>query len=136
MNAKQLIQEFFDSKFHKDAAALEKYLHPDFEIYWNSSAGYSHMDKESFSTMLLEMSKSFESIRFDITHMLEDNNAVTVRYTYHVRAIENPEEEIPMAHFISIFEVEGEKILKAFQISQPAEESLESMKSFLPNNIE
>ena len=136
MNAKELVKNFFEANFYKDKTVLDKYLHPEFELFWNSSAGYSHMDKVSFTTMLLEMSKSFTSLRSTITHLLQEENAVTVRYTFYVRTIENPDEEIAMAHFMSIFEVEDNQIRKGFQISQPAEESLESMTSFLPNNNE
>jgi len=134
MSPKQIVRAFFESEFYKDEAVLEKYIHDDFQLFWNSSAGYSHMDKTSFSQMLMEMSSSFESLRSSITHVLQEDNTVTIRYTFHIKTIENPEEEVPMAHFISIFELEDNKIIKGFQISQPAEESIENLRSFLPNN--
>ena len=134
MNPKNIVKYFFESDFYKDETILETYLHDDFQLFWNSSAGYSQMDKTSFKQMLLEMSKSFVSLRSSITHLLRDKDTVTIRYTLFIRTIEDPDEEVPMAHFISIFELEGDKMIKGFQISQPAEESIDNLRSFLPNN--
>lgn len=134
MNPKQIVKSFFESDFYRDGAILDTYLHNDFQLFWNSSAGYSQMDKTSFKQMLLEMSQSFESLRCVITHLLQEDQTVTIRYTIHIKTIENPDEEMPMAHFIGIFELKDEQLLKGFQISQPADESIENLRSFLPNN--
>ena len=59
---------------------------------------------------------------------------VTIRFTYYVRTIENPDEELPMAHFIAIWEVKDGKMYKGHQISQQADDSPENLDSFLPIN--
>ena len=82
------------------------------------------------------MSKSFEFLRCDITHLLEEDGTVTLRHSFHVKTIENPDDITPLAHFISIFEVKDGQLYKGHQISQPADETHENLKSFLPKSVE
>jgi hypothetical protein len=110
MNAKHVVKTFFESDFYKDTSILEKTLHEDFELYWNSSSGYFKLNKETFTQMLLEMSKSFEFLRCDITHLLEEDGTVTLRHSFHVKTIENPDDITPLAHFISIAVEEPDEI--------------------------
>lgn len=63
--------------------------------------------------------------------MLEDGNMVTARYTIYVTPIESPElEQVPLAHFISIWEVKDNKLYRCYEISQLADDSSESLDSY------
>jgi hypothetical protein len=43
---------------------------------------------------------------------------VTVRFSHFAKTIENPREEMLLAHFIAIFEIKDNKIYRGYQISQ------------------
>lgn len=122
---KQLVKDFFESDFYKDETLLKNYLHPEASVFWSSSNGHSKMDYDAFATMAKEMGKSFEALNIDITHLLQDNNQVSIRFSYSVNTIEEPDEDIPIAHFIAIWEIKDQKLYKGYIISQPGEVNVE-----------
>ena len=64
------------------------------------------------------MSKAYQSSRIYITHLLEEGDTVTVRYIHYVKTIENPREEMILAHFMVIWELKDGKLYRGFQMSQ------------------
>lgn len=135
MNPKKIVENFYTSNFYKNPEEVKVYLHPEAELYWNSSAGFHKMNYEDILKLSQGMSESFESLRAEISHLLKDKDKVTIRFTYHVKTVENPDEEIPMAHFIAIWQIKDEKLYKGFQISQQADETPENLSSFLSTNF-
>lgn len=131
---KDCVAKFYSSDFYKNPDSVEKYLHPKTELFWNSSNGFHKLGFSELSDLAQELSKSFESLRADISHLLSDKDMVTIRFTYYVRTIENPDEELPMAHFIAIWQVKDGKMFRGHQISQQADDSPENLNSFLPIN--
>ncbi len=132
---KKLVQAFYTSNFYQNPEEVKTYFHPEVELYWNSSAGFNKMGFSDILKMSSEMSKTFESLRAEISHLLYDKNEVTIRFTYHIKTVENPEEEVPMAHFIAIWEIKDGKMFKGYQISQAADETPENLSSFLSTNF-
>lgn len=130
MRIKNFVKGFYTTDFSKDPEALKDYLHPEVELFWNNSGGFNKMDYNQIGEMIEKFSNSFLSIRAEISHLLKDNNRVVVRYTYMVRTYENPEEELPITHFISIWEIKDDLLFKGHQISQPADDSPENLNSF------
>lgn len=128
-SAKNLVREFYTSDLNPELVG--ELLHPEAELFWNSSSGFKKMKYQDIVDMISEISKSFSSLRSDISHILKDNDNVCIRFTYHVRTMENPREELPMAHFIAIWEIRDGKLFKGHQISQPADDSPENLSSFL-----
>ena len=132
---KKLVESFYNSNFYKNPEEIKDYLHPEAELFWNSSAGFSKMDFGDILNLTKEMSRSFDTLRAEISHLLKDKDQVTIRFTYHVRTVENPDEEIPLAHFIAIWTIQDGKMHKGYQISQPADETPENLSSFLTTNF-
>ncbi len=132
---KKIVQAFYTSNFYENPEEVRTYLHPEAELYWNSSAGFNKMSFSDVLKMSSDMSKTFESLRAEISHLLYDKNEVTIRLTYHIKTVENPEEEIPIAHFIAIWEIKDGKMYKGYQISQAADETPENLSSFLSTNF-
>ena len=66
-----------------------------------------------------EISRTYDELRIEVSHVLEDDNFVTIRYKYYIRTIENPDEELGIAHFIAIWEIKDGKLYRGHQISQP-----------------
>ncbi len=132
---KKLVEAFYTSGIIRNTEAIKEYIHPEAELYWNSSMGFNKFGYQKILDLSTELSKSFESLRADISHLLNDKNEVAIRFTYYARTIENPDEEIPLAHFIVIWSIKDGKMFKGYQISQPADETPENLSSFLSTNF-
>jgi len=130
MSAKQIVQDFYTSDFFNDTSNIEKYLHKDAELHWNASSGYAHFKKDQMHLVFSEAGKSFDEVRCGITHLLEDGDTASIRFTYFAKTIESPQEEIPLGHFIAIWEVKDGLLYKGFQMSQQPEDSPEALDSF------
>ncbi|EIJ40240.1 hypothetical protein JoomaDRAFT_3294 [Galbibacter orientalis DSM 19592] len=129
---KKIIKDFYELEPIKNREVLSEYLHDDCELYWNSSKGFTKLNKQELILLAENMSEAYQSIRTEISHLLKDGDAVTVRYTYHVKTIENPDEEQPLAHFITIWEFNEGKLYKGYEISQLADDNPVNLNSFIP----
>lgn len=132
---KRIVRNFYTSDFFNKNQNVEKYLHPDMELFWNARTGYSHMYRDDVAQVTLEASRSFESVRCEITHLLQEGNSVTIRFTFYISTMENPTEETPVAHFVAIWEIKEGLMYKGYQMSQPAEETPEAMVSYHVINL-
>ena len=129
MTAKEVVQKFYDMDLAKEDAAITL-IHKDCELFWHSSKGFTTLNHKSISDMLEGFRKSFLSLRFQLSHLLEDTDTVTARYTVYVTPIEKPDEEEALAHFISIWEVRDNMLYKGYEISQMADENPASLTTF------
>lgn len=134
LSKKRMVENFYTSDFY-NPEELENYLHPEAELFWNSSEGFHKMNYEDITQLSQEMAKSYTSLRAVVSHLLKDKDAVTIRFTYMVKTIENPEEEITLGHFIAIWQIEDGKMKKGYQISQPGDETPDNLSSFLITNL-
>lgn len=119
--AKDIVGNFYQS-FYSDAAALNKYLHPDVQLCWHSSSGYKELDYHQIAELTQEMASNYEDLKIDVTDILEENGKVAIHFTYHVKTIENPDEEMALAHFMATWELKDDKLFKGYQISHLAED--------------
>ncbi|WP_109300756.1 nuclear transport factor 2 family protein [Aquimarina sp. AU474] len=129
--AKDIVKSFYETDLIHNSEAFSEYLHPEIELYWNSSFGFSKKNFNDIKTMFSEMALSFETFRCEISHLIAEDNQVTIRYTYFAKTIETPDKEEAIAHFISIWELKDAKLYRGYQISQQGDSTPESMKSFL-----
>ena len=128
---KKVVENFYKSDVYKNPDLLSEYLHPEAILFWNSSEGFHKLTYDGIFKMLQEISKSFYSLRTEISHLIRKKDMVTIRFTYYVKTIENPREELPMAHFMAIWQIKDEKMYRGHQMSQPADDSPENLSSFL-----
>lgn len=128
---KDLVRSFYEADVLKDTDKLSTFLHPEIELYWNSSFGFNKKDFSAIQTMFKEMSTSFETFRAETSHILSEGNTVTVRYSYFAKTIEEPEKEQVIAHFITIWEIKENKLYRGYQISQQGDETLENLETFV-----
>ena len=129
MSAKKVVKSFYDLDLSKAENVMDLF-HKDCSLQWNSSNGFTTFDYDGVKNMLAGLKRSFLSFKFRVSHLLEDENNVTARYTIYVTSIERPEEEDPLAHFISIWEVKDDKLYKGYEISQLADDSTASLNSY------
>ena len=135
VDPKEFVKDFYSTEFTNGPETLKNYLHPEVELFWNSSVGFNKLNYDQIADLSGEMSKNFESLRAEVSHLLKEDDMVTIRFTYYVKTIENPDEELPMAHFIAIWQLKDGKLFKGHQISQQADDSPENLDSFLSNNL-
>ena len=117
MDAKEIVAEYYGQRGMK-AETAKRLLHDDVVVKWHSSKGFLQLDKKDIIALAQELDKSYSSVRLDISHMLQDGNNVTVRYTHYVNAFENPNEEMVLAHFVVIWEVKDNLLYKGWLMSQ------------------
>jgi|AntDeeMinimDraft_5_1070356.scaffolds.fasta_scaffold45661_2 predicted ester cyclase len=127
---KKLVKNFFSSKYYKNIADFEKYIHPKIRIDWNSSKGFFQFDYDKFKSMSTEMGKSFETMSPEFSHLIEENNKVCARFTYNVETLESSD-LIGLANFFSIWEIKDEKLYRGFIMSQPSEDGLDGIFSYI-----
>lgn len=118
MMAKELVTDFYKSEALRNTETINRFLHDEMEFHWHSSKGFLKMDKNGLMNLSDEMNRSYLSSRIHFSHILQEDNTVSVRYTYYVTPIESPNEEMILAHFMTIWEVKDGKLFRGYQMSQ------------------
>jgi hypothetical protein len=130
MTSKEFILEFLHSDYYKDIQVYNKYIHPNIELSWNSSEGFSKFNFDEFKDIVMNMGKSFSNLTAEISHAIFEDNEVAIRFTYHVETLEH-QDSLPLAHFMSIWEIKDEKIVKIYLMSHAADDNVENLISYL-----
>lgn len=118
MKPKDIVLDFYKSDVFLDKKAVGDLLHPEVILDWNSSEGFIQMKYRDILFLSEEMSRAYVRSKIKVSQVIQEKNRVTVRYSHFVKTIENPREEILLAHFISIWEIKEDKLFRGYQISQ------------------
>jgi predicted SnoaL-like aldol condensation-catalyzing enzyme len=118
MSSKKIVQNFYKSDALIDSSLLDSFLHPEVMLDWNSSKGFLQMNREQIIALSQELSKAYVRSKVRISHILAEGDLVSVRYSHFVKTIENPREEMLLAHFIVIWEIKDDKLFRGYQMSQ------------------
>jgi hypothetical protein len=118
MSVKEIVKSFYKSDALIDSAVLKEYLHPEILLDWNSTAGFKQMNYDSLLSLADELNKSYVRSKIRISHIIVENELVSVRYSHFVKTIENPREEMLLAHFFAIWEIKDKKLFRGYQMSQ------------------
>ncbi len=130
MTAKEIVKNFYKTDLLGDDLALDQYFHKDLVLIWNSADGLTIMHFDDIANFFSEIRRTYADTRIEVSHLLEDDGHVTMRYKYYVKTIENPDEELGIAHFIVIWEVKDGKLYRGYQISQPATDKDDTQESY------
>ncbi|MAN59462.1 MAG: hypothetical protein CMC08_06470 [Flavobacteriaceae bacterium] len=128
--AKEVVRNFYQSDLLKDEEVLERFFDPEVVLIWNSTEGLSILHYGDLASFFSEIRRTYDDLRVEVSHILEDEGHVTVRYKYYIKTIENPDEELGIAHFIAIWEVKNGKIFRGYQVSQPVTENDDTTESY------
>ncbi|RMA64454.1 nuclear transport factor 2 family protein [Ulvibacter antarcticus] len=128
--AKEVVKEFYKLDLLKDGSEVKDFFHPDVELIWNSADGLAIMHFEELSKFFAEIRRTYYDMRVEVSHMLSDDDYVTIRYKYYVKTIENPDEELGIAHFIAIWQVKEGMLYRGYQVSQPVTDNDETTESY------
>jgi hypothetical protein len=118
MQPKEIVLNFYKSDVMLDSQAVSQFIHDDISVEWNSSKGFIEMDRKDILNLTEELSRAYIRSKIRISHIIQEDNFVSVRYSHFVKTIENPREEMLLAHFFVIWELKDGKLLKGFQMSQ------------------
>ncbi|RZJ29641.1 MAG: nuclear transport factor 2 family protein [Flavobacterium sp.] len=118
MTPKKLVENFYKPDVLLDSGLTDSFLHPDVILDWNSSKGFLQLKRADIVALCNELNKAYTRSKVRISHLLAEGNLVSVRYSHFVKTIENPREEMLLAHFIVIWEVKDGKLFRGYQMSQ------------------
>jgi hypothetical protein len=118
MSPKKLVQDFYKSDALINSEIMNTFLHPEILLDWNNSKGFVQLKREDILNLSKELSKAYVRSKARITHLLKDGDQIVVRYSHYIKTIENPREEMLLAHFMVIWEVKDDKLYRGYQISQ------------------
>jgi hypothetical protein len=118
MTPKELVLDFYKNDLILHKSEVNEFLHDDLIIEWNSSKGFIQMKKDDVLNLSDELSRAYVRSKMRITHIIAEENKVSVRYSHFVKTLENPREEMLLAHFFVIWEIKEGKFYRGFQMSQ------------------
>ena len=118
MSAKEIVKKFYKSDALIDREVIKDFLHPDIIVEWNSSKGLIQLNYDSLISLSNDLSKAYVRSKVRISHIVSENDLVSVRYSHYVKTIENPREEMFLANFIVIWEIKDNKLFRGYQMSQ------------------
>lgn len=118
MSAKEIVKSFYKSDAFINPTIMKEYLHPECVLDWNSSEGLIQMDYNALIGLTTDISRAYVRSKARISHIVEENNMVSVRFSHYVKTIENPREEMFLAHIMIIWELKDNKLYRGFQMSQ------------------
>lgn len=118
MTAKEFVQKFYKSDALIDSTIMKEFLHPEVKLDWNSSTGFIQHDYTSLLSLSDELGKAYVRSKVRISHTVAEDNLISVRYSHFVKTIENPREEMLLAHFMTIWEIKDDKLFRGYQMSQ------------------
>ncbi len=128
--AKEIVRDFYRSDILRDETVMKRFFHPELVLIWNSANGLSIMHYDDIINFFGEVRRSYDDLRLEVSHLLADDNHVTIRYKYYIRTMENPDEELGIAHFIAIWEVKDDKLYRGYQVSQPVTDKDDTNESY------
>lgn len=119
MTNRQKIEFLFKEDGMRNEQFLKELLHDNFELEWDSSIGNSIADKSFILNLSNEINANYEISYFEISHLIEENNQIVIKYNHKVATIENPTELMIITKAVAIWTFEDGKITNGYLISKP-----------------
>mgnify|MGYP003612953342 CR=1 FL=1 len=130
MSPKELLKQLYTTDIIANKEFVEKFYHKDCELHWNSSKGFRISNFEDISRFFKIVRENYVSIRYEVSHLLEDSDRAISRYTAYGKTIENEDEETALAHYMCIWQIKDGKLYRGHQISQLADDLAIAANSF------
>lgn len=118
MSARKIVQDFYKSDALIDAKVMSEFLHPDIILEWNSTKGFLKLGYDEIIALTEKMSQAYVRSKARISLMIVEKNMVSIRFSHYVKTMENPREEMLLAHFFVIWELKDGKLFRGYQMSQ------------------
>ncbi|MGV9003752.1 nuclear transport factor 2 family protein [Flavobacterium sp.] len=118
MKAKMLVTNFYKSDVILDSTVVADYLHDDIILEWHSTKGFLKLDKKAILELSKELGNAYMRSKNNISHIISKGDTVTIRYSQYVKTIENPRDDLLLAHFMVIWEIKDDQLFRGYQMSQ------------------
>lgn len=118
MKPKDFVLDFYKSDALIDSSLIENYIHKDILLDWHSSKGFMQMNYQAIFELSQELGKAYIRSKVKISNIIEDGNFVSVCYSHYIKTVENPREEMLLAHFMVLWEIKESKLYRGYQMSQ------------------
>ena len=119
MTNREKIEFLYKGDGIRDKQFLNDLIHDDFKLEWDSSSGNSILDKNFILNLSEVINLNFEISYFEISHLVEEDNQIVVKYNHKVATVENPNEIMLVAKVVAIWTFEDGKIINGYLISKP-----------------
>lgn len=119
MTNKEKIEFLFKKEGIKNKPFLTALLHDDFVLEWDSSSGNSILDKNFILNLGDIIALNYEISYFEISHLIEEDSIIVIKYNHKVATIENPSEIMLIAKVVAIWTFKDDKISNGYLISKP-----------------
>ncbi|MFD2907842.1 nuclear transport factor 2 family protein [Flavobacterium ardleyense] len=119
MTNREKIEFLFKDDGMRNEQFLKELIHEDFKLEWDSSSGNSISDKSFILNLSDAINANYEISYFEISHIIEENNQIVVKYSHKVATIENPKEIMLITKAVAIWTFEEGKITNGYLISKP-----------------
>ncbi len=117
MKPKDTVLEYYKSDVLLDRKTVSELLHPEVTIDWNTNKGFIQMNYDDMLSLTDELSRAYVRSKIRISHILQEKNLVSLRFSHFVKTIENPREEMLMGNFFVIWEIKDGKLFRGYQMS-------------------
>jgi len=118
MNPKDIVLDFYKSDVFLNKKTVSELLHPEVTIDWNSSQGFIQMNFEDIMELMDQMAKAYIRSKIRISHILQEDDLVSLRFSHFVKTFENPREDMLLGNFFVIWEIKENKLFRGYQMSQ------------------
>ena len=118
MTPKKLVQDFYKSEALINATVMDGFLHPEFVLEWHSSTGFLKLNREEFLARTKSIEVSYVRSKAKISQIISVKEMVSVSFSYHVKTMENPREEMLLAHVMVMWEVKDNMLYRGYQMSK------------------
>jgi predicted SnoaL-like aldol condensation-catalyzing enzyme len=118
MTTKEFVIAFYKSDALIDSAVLKEFIHPNIILDWQSSEGNIQMDYQALLHYTTQLQKAYVRSKVRISHIIEEEDLIAVRYAHFVKTVENPREELLLADFTVFWQIKEDKLYRGYQMSQ------------------
>ncbi|MFP9099341.1 nuclear transport factor 2 family protein [Flavobacterium sp. RHBU_24] len=108
MTPKEIVIAYYENILKPDM--IRPYLHPQMRVQWTGERGYLELSADELLAMIAQFSVRYASARFELTHIIEEENRVAVRYEHYVCTLEEPGKEILFSRAIGFWRTKEEKM--------------------------
>ncbi|RRA94813.1 nuclear transport factor 2 family protein [Paenimyroides viscosum] len=117
-SALEIVKKFYESAGILNKTYCLEVFHEDIQLEWYSSKGHLFLEHADLLALSKDLKLSYFNLRAEIHDIISEDDKVMIRYTYYVRTFENPEEEMILATFFTVWELKEGKLFKGVQMSQ------------------
>ena len=117
-SALNVVKKFYGSAGILSKTYCQDVLHEDVTLEWYSSKGHLVLEHADILALSKDLKHSYFDLRAEIHDTMTQENKVMILYTYYIRTFENPDEELVLATFFTVWELKDGKFFKGYQMSQ------------------